>query len=78
MITYIYGPQGCGKTNNKERFAKHYNCVVYEEAEFFDGKTRQLNDVVILGNDNPMDEFTCKILNINCVSFDDAMKASVL
>ena len=75
-ILFIYGPRGCGKTTNGERFRKHYGKeLVYEEAQFDDNTTKQLNRCIVLCNDRP-DEVILNVFNAEAISFADAMKAS--
>lgn len=75
-IIYIYGPQGCGKTTNKQRFQRHFMMPVYEEDVFFDDTTKQLRGVVVLGGEKPIEGPPKTAYNVINMSFDEAMEAS--
>ena len=56
-VLFIYGPPGCGKTTNKDRFLNHYKnygyTAIYEEAHYFDDTTKQLNNAIVLCTEKP-------------------------
>lgn len=78
-VLFIYGPRGCGKTANKDRFLNHYKnfgyTAIYEEAHFFDNTTKQLSKSIVLCTEEPDDQ-TLKAYGATKRSFDDAMHDS--
>lgn len=78
-ILFIYGPAGCGKTTNKERFLKHYTqySAIYEHSEFADNQTRQRNNCIVLTTeDNLPSEVTRELLGWKIKPFQEAMDDS--
>jgi cytidylate kinase len=74
----IYGPRGCGKTLNGERFRKHYCMQRVVEGEAFEramatGQTMALSGNLILIHEKDIEKWA---VFGTCISFATAMKAA--
>jgi MoxR-like ATPase len=68
MTLVVYGPQGCGKTQNAVALAKHFGLNMIYDKHYF-GDPLPLMNVLALSNDTPPAELN----GVRCMSFDEAM-----